>query len=291
MIAPASHGPEHSRKTIPMKFLQFTDIHLTTPGQTIGGRDPNANFEKALDHAMTLHSDAAALFITGDLSDWGDASDYERLKARVQTLPMPAHLLIGNHDDRATMLGVFPELKGEDGFVQQVIPMPIGHAILLDTWGPDTHAGHFCEARARWLDTQLTELPGPIWVFMHHNPVPLGIAPMDKIMLLDSTRFAKTIAPHREKIRHIFHGHCHLPLSGSLHGIPFSAPRGTNHAGWPDFAATRLLSSASLTEAYSVVFASETSTMVHMVEFGYTGEVKGEGSPEYADWDRLTMVR
>lgn len=41
-----------------MKLLQMTDIHLTTPGKTIGGRDPNANFERAIDHAMQCHSDA-----------------------------------------------------------------------------------------------------------------------------------------------------------------------------------------------------------------------------------------
>jgi hypothetical protein len=114
---------------------------------------------------------------------------------------------------------------------------------------------------------------------------------MDKIMLLDADRFGATVAPHAAKIRHIFHGHCHLPLVGSLHGIPLSAPRGTNHAGWPDFAATRLLSSAALAEAYGVIFADEISTLAHMVEFGYAGEIKGEGSPDYADWDRMTMVR
>lgn len=274
-----------------MKLLQITDIHLTTPGKTIGGRDPNANFQRALDHAMALHSDVEALFITGDLSDWGEREDYLRLKDMISTLPVPVHLCIGNHDDRSTMLSVFPELAGDGGFVQQVVQMPIGHAILIDTWGPETHAGHFCEARAAWLDVQLQSLPGPIWLFMHHNPVATRVAPMDKIMLLDADRFIETIRPHRGRIAHIFHGHCHLPLSGSLIGIPFSAPRGTNHAGWPDFEAERLLSAADLTEAYSVIFATAESTMVHMVEYGYRGEVRGEGSPEYATWDKLTMVR
>lgn len=274
-----------------MKLLQFTDIHLTTQGETIGGRDPNANFEKALAHALALHSDAEAIFITGDLSDWGDAADYARLKARIAALPLPVHLLIGNHDDRLTMLQAFPDLGNRDGFVQYTVPLSIGTAICLDTWGPETHAGHFCEARAEWLTSQLEDLEGPIWLFMHHNPVPIHVAPMDKIMLLDHARFAQCVAPHAAKIRHIFHGHCHLPLTGSLHGIPLSAPRGTNHAGWADFAATRLLSSAALPEAYAVIFATETTTLSHMVEFGYQGEIKGEGSPDYADWDRMTMVR
>lgn len=274
-----------------MKLLHFTDIHQTTPGDTIGGRDPNANFAKGLAHAMAQHADAEALFITGDLSDWGDADDYARLKAQLADLPMPVHLMIGNHDDRPTFAQAFPDLVSDDGFVQYAVPLSIGTALCLDTWGPETHAGHFCARRAAWLAAHLDQSEGPVWIFMHHNPVPIQIAPMDKIMLLDADRFADTVAPHAEKIRHIFHGHCHLPLTGSLHGIPMSAPRGTNHAGWPDFAATRLLSSAALTEAYGVVFATQTTTIGHMVEFGYEGEIVGEGSPDYADWDRMTMAR
>lgn len=274
-----------------MKLLQITDIHLTTPGKTIGGRDPNANFAKALEHATTNHPDAEAVFITGDLSDWGEKDDYLQLKKQIEASPVPVHLCIGNHDDRETMLSVFPESSGDGGFVQKVVDLSIGHAIVLDTWGPETHAGNFCAARAEWLTDKLASLPGPVWIFMHHNPVPVEVSPMDKIMLLDADRFASTVVPYADKIRHIFHGHCHLHLSGSLHGIPFSAPRGTNHAGWPDFHATKLLSSADLTESYSVIFATDVTTMVHMVEFGYEGEIRGEGSPDYADWDKMTMVR
>ncbi|MEP0234489.1 phosphodiesterase [Roseibium sp.] len=274
-----------------MKLVQMTDIHLTAPGKTISSREPTENFKKALGHALDNHSDADALVITGDLSDWGDLEDYQRLKDILSSVPMPVHLCIGNHDERETFLSVFPDLADENGFVQSVFDLPQGVGITLDTWGPESHAGHFCKKRFSWLDEKLAATGGKIWIFMHHNPVPIGIAPMDKIMLQDAEAFAAVIARHAEKIAHIFHGHCHLPLSGSLHGVPFSAPRGTNHAGWPDFKAERSLSSSDLPEAYAVVLANETSTMVHMVEYGYAGDIRSEGSPDYADWDRLTMIR
>lgn len=274
-----------------MKLIQLTDIHLTAPGATIAQRDPSANFDRALNHAMENHPDVETIVITGDLSDWGDKDDYERLKQRIATVPTPVELCIGNHDDRETMLSVFPGLKGHSGFVQRTFPVSLGIGIILDTWGQNTHAGHFCEDRAKWFDDTLQGIDENAWVFMHHNPVPTGIGPMDEIMLIEHEIFGDIVAKHRDKIRFIFHGHCHLPLCGSLHGVPFSAPRGTNHAGWPNFGAERLLSGSDLPEAYSVIVADNTSTMVCMVEYGYDGEVRHEGSPDYADWNKLTMIR
>lgn len=274
-----------------MKLIQFTDIHLTTPGQTIGGRDPWQNFDAALAHMALHHGDAEALFITGDLSDWGDREDYERLAARLADTALPVHLCIGNHDDRDTFLSVFPQAADDNGHVQKVVPLSRGHAIILDSWGPQTHAGHFCDTRAAWLETQLAQLPGPVWLFMHHNPIATGIGPMDKIMLLDADRLADVVVAHRGRIAHIFHGHCHLPLSGSFHGIPVFAPRGTNHAGWPNFAGGQTLAASDLPQSYGVILAHEATTMVHMVEYGYQGEIREEGSPDYAQWDRQAMIR
>ncbi|WP_417669743.1 phosphodiesterase [Roseibium sp.] len=274
-----------------MKLLQLTDIHLTKPGETIGGREPNQNLQAALTHALSHHPDADGLMITGDLSDWGDKADYERLKDTLNGLDLPVHLCIGNHDERDVFLSVFPDKADDNGFVQAVVDLPVGTGLLLDTWGPDSHAGFYCETRQSWLDDTLSEVVGPVFLFMHHNPVPIGIAPMDKIMLQDADAFGQIVEKHATKIRHIFHGHCHLPLSGSLYGVPFSAPRGTNHAGWPDFGNEGNLSASDLPESYAVILADESSVMVHMVEYGYQGEIRREGSPDYADWNRLTMVR
>lgn len=273
-----------------MKLLQFTDIHLTEPGKTISGRDPIANFRKALAHALENHADAEAAFITGDLSDWGEAADYHCLREILEDFPIPTHLCIGNHDDRPTMARVLPEAFGE-GFAQRVVPLSLGCAITVDTWGEQTHAGHFCSERAAWLTRQLEAADGLVWLFMHHNPVPLHIDSMDQIMLLDAARFGDTVRRFAGKIRHIFHGHCHLPLSGSLHGIPFSAPRGTNHAGWADFSNSNELADADLPESYAVIFAEPEHTMVHMVEYGFNGAIRSGGSPDYADWNKETMIR
>lgn len=274
-----------------MKLIQLTDIHLTTPGQTIGGRDPNANFDRALAHALDQHPDAEAVMITGDLSDSGEQADYEYLRQRIEALPLPVHLCIGNHDDRPTFLKVFPELADEDGHVQKVVPLSAGAAILIDTWGPESDAGHYDGARLAWLDARLQAAEQPVFLFMHHHPAPTHIAAVDRVMLLDAEPFGDVLTAHREKLAHVFHGHCHLPLSGSFRGIPTSSPRGTNHAGWANFKESTFLSAADLPESYAVIFADEGSVTVQMVEFGYDGDLRLEGSPDYADWDRQSMAR
>lgn len=274
-----------------MKLIQLTDIHLTTPGHLIAERDPNANFERALEHALELHADAELLVITGDLSDWGERPDYERLKARLSRFPIPSKLCIGNHDDRPTMLSVFPELADENGFVQHLHDASAGRLLFLDTWGPETHAGHFCEMRRAWLDARLSEHPGPFYIFQHHNPMPTRIAPVDAIRLLDDVEYRAVIARHRDKIRHIFHGHCHLPMAGSAAGVPVTSIRGTNHASWPNFPETKFLSGAHLPQAYGVAFLERDYTTMIMVEFGYEGEIRTNVSPEYASWSKQTTFR
>jgi 3',5'-cyclic-AMP phosphodiesterase len=269
----------------------MSDIHLTTPGKTILGRDSNANFERALGHALRDHGDAELIVVTGDLSDWGDREDYRRLKALLAEVPIPVRLCIGNHDERAAFLEVFPEAGDAGGFAQGWHDTSKGRCLLLDTWGPQTHAGSYCEARQAWLEVRLSEHPGPFFIFMHHNPIPTHVAPLDQIRLLDDEAFRNTVARHRTKIRHIFFGHCHLPMAGSTAGVPTTSLRGTNHAGYALFSQQELLTSSDLPESYGVAFVGDDYVTVHMIEFGYSGPVRIEGSPDYAAWNRETMAR
>ena len=274
-----------------MKLVHLSDIHLTAPGATIGGRNPRANFERALAHVLKNHHDAELIVITGDLSDWGDREDYEWLKAQLVAFPIPARLCIGNHDRRATFLRVFPGLVDENGFAQGVHDTSAGRCLFLDTTRPETHAGHYCAARLGWLAGRFSEHDGPFLLFMHHNPMPVHLAPFDQIRLLDDVAFRQLVGRYRERIRHIFFGHCHMPLGGSVAGVPVSSLRGTNHASYPLFSEKENLSISELPESYGVAFFGADYVTVHMVEFGYSGPIRIEGSPDYQAWNRETMVR
>ena len=57
------------------------------------------------------------------------------------------------------------------------------------------------------------------------------------------------------------------------------------------FSEKELLSASDLPESYGVVFVGRDYVTVHMVEFGYPGAIRIEGSPDYEAWDRETMQR
>ena len=126
---------------------------------------------------------------------------------------------------------------------------------------------------------------------MHHRPIPTHVGPMDRIMLQDTDAFGAVVAEFGNTITHICFGHCRLPLTGSFHGAPASAPRGTNHTGFANFRESEQLLASDLPEAYAVIIVSRPSVTVLMHEYGYRGEVRVEGSPDHADRERTLANR
>jgi hypothetical protein len=53
---------------------------------------------KAVEAVLALDPLPDAVLISGDLADTGAAAEYERVRELLTPLPMPVHLLPGNHD-------------------------------------------------------------------------------------------------------------------------------------------------------------------------------------------------
>ena len=213
-----------------MDFIHLTDPHITPPGELLLGQDSNARFAAAI---AAIARDAAAkpfafAVITGDLVRDGEPAAYAELAQMLTGLPCPVHLMLGNHDDRAAFSAAFPAVVPDaGGFRQEALATPAGRCILLDTLTPGAPHGTLCAARLGWLADRLAEDAGPVLLFLHHPPMPIGIPGMDAIRLLDGDALWAVLAPHRARIRHIFHGHTHRALAGSWRCIPTSSLRGT----------------------------------------------------------------
>ena len=214
-----------------MKIVQLSDLHLTLPGAELFGSAPLARLELAIDRILENHADADFCLLTGDLADAGGDAAYASLAEALRRLPMPAHLLPGNHDSRAALRRHFLQLANNDGsFMQAALATPGGYFLLLDTVEPGAPWGSYCIQRREWLAQQLAAAGDlPLYVAMHHPPLALGIPSMDQFALRDAEAFWSVIAPHRTRIRHLFFGHLHRPIGGSWRGIPFSCTSSPNH--------------------------------------------------------------
>lgn len=253
-----------------LKFIHLTDTHLAGPGLKLYGLDPRARLDAAVADINAHHSDAAFAVVTGDLTHWGEAEAYANFAESMAALDMPYIAMVGNHDRRRTCLDMIKAApRDANDFVQGTQQTPHGLFVFLDTLDETSHAGEMCGKRLGWLAETLAAAPAetPFVVFMHHPPFAVGIEAMDNIALKQSREFAEAIAPYRARIRHLFFGHVHRPISGSYGTIPFSTLRGTNHQVWFELDPTAEHLASHEPPAYGVVLVDRETLVVHTHDF------------------------
>jgi len=257
-----------------MKFIQISDLHLTDNNALLFGSNPQARLNAAVDSILRDHRDAAFCLLTGDLADAGVESAYSALAAITARLPMPVYPLVGNHDDRSSLIRTYPAVQiDESGFIQTTIDTQYGRFLLLDTLDPGKPWGEYCPRRQAWLRRQLEDKSAQcFWLVMHHPPLAVGIPSMDQYALKDPQAFYALLAPFRARIRHLFFGHLHRPIGGSWHGIPFSVVRSPNHQVALDMHTSAEVPGCHEAPGYGVILINETTVVVHHHEFQNSGE-------------------
>ncbi len=268
-----------------MKLVHLSDIHLTVPGEEMGGLDPHARFAKALGHIEQHHADAHRVIVTGDLTHWGEPEAYAALREALGKTDLTVRLMIGNHDDRATFLDTFADHPRDvSGYINHSEDIGDLRLIYLDSCGPRTHAGHFGSDRCAWLDAQLAGATRAR-IFMHHNPMILGLPAEDKIALIPEDRpgFADLIARYRDRIDYLHFGHVHAPIHGTYCGIPFASVPSTGNQSIPDLKETEMLTGGPLPPAYFVLLIEGGATTIHQIPFAWDGPVHQTGTA-WEDW-------
>jgi 3',5'-cyclic-AMP phosphodiesterase len=253
-----------------MKLIHITDTHLVAPGMQLYGLDPRARLDAAIADINRHHADAELAVVTGDLTHWGEVEAYRNFLQAMRGLHVPYIVLVGNHDRRVACLDVLSAApRDANGFVQGWRDTSRGRLIFIDTLDESSDAGQLCERRLAWLAGTLAETPAEraIFLFMHHPPFEVGVHMMDRIALAERTAFIGAIEPHRARIRHLFFGHVHRPISGSWMGIPFSTLRGTNHQVWFDLTPEAPHLASHEPPAYAVVLISDQSVVVHTHDY------------------------
>jgi len=182
-------------------LAQLSDPHIQD-------EDSAAALAAAVRCVLDLTPLPDAVLVTGDLAEHGSAAEYERVRELLAPLPMPVHVLPGNHDDRDAMRAHLGGVETAD----------VGglRLIACDTSQPGRDDGRL---DVEWLAARLAESDAPTIVAMHHPPVATGIPALDRIGLpeADCAALAGLLA-RSPQVRRVIAGHVHRTVFAVLGG-------------------------------------------------------------------------
>jgi outer membrane protein assembly factor BamB len=224
LLALAALGPAGAQA--PLTFVQMSDPHLPAMGSA-------AATARAFAEIRALDPAPAFVVITGDITDIGATSEFERLVSIAGTSGLPVYPLFGNHDVRSALasradalalfnpltLGTLPSLTRYFAFARGDF-----HFFVLDSSLPFEHLGAFDPEQVRWLAGELAALPDDAFpvLFTHFWPFsPDGDFPpggQEIMALLDRFRGALIVCGHGHSIRLWKDGNVSLVMTPSVYG-------------------------------------------------------------------------
>jgi 3',5'-cyclic-AMP phosphodiesterase len=162
-----------------------------------------------------------AVLVSGDLAEHGTAAEYERVRELLAPLPMPVHVLAGNHDDHEALSEAFG--------TPARYTAEVGELVLVACHTP--LAGRM-DGRLDldWLESELQAARGrPVVIAMHHPPLLTGMPVLDDIGLPAAERAALgELLARFPDVRRVVAGHVHRTAFGVLGGCGVVTAPSTN---------------------------------------------------------------
>ncbi len=182
-----------------MEIVQLSDIH-------VGSQFREEIFEKVIDEVNAIKPDTVV--ITGDLTNEGLVSEYEKCKDLVSKLNVDKVIAIGgNHDYRNTGYLVFKKY-----FPFQTINELSDDVVLvtLGTARPDRNEGEVGYRQTLWLERTMKKYEDKITILaMHHHLIGIPDTGSERVTILDAGDVLRTILD--TKVDLVLCGHKHRP--------------------------------------------------------------------------------
>ncbi len=206
-----------------IRFAHISDLHILAEPALQYGLDTTVLLQAAVESLNQLRPDLVVA--SGDLVSDGSEAAYRRLQQLVQPLTSPLHFLMGNHDARTAFRRVFrPHEHADERPVVESFSAGGLRFVLLDSSLPGKEEGRLDPAQLEWLRGELSAHPEKgSWIFLHHQPLPIHIAWLDRIGLVDPDEFLAIV--RGGQAAGICYGHVHQSRSwrydGALYlGVP-----------------------------------------------------------------------
>ncbi len=213
---------KEKKQVDPNMFCLFSDTHVPSkPSESSRGVNMTDNFRKAVGQAASLAPVPAGVIMCGDLAYLrGLETDYKQFAPIVRKLPeaqVPAHLVLGNHDNREVFYSVLKEHKPEKQVVENkhvsIVESPHANWFLLDSLEiTNATPGLLGEKQLNWLSEALdAHADKPAIVMSHHDLhiIPEGKKPTVGSGLKDTDALLKVLLP-RKHVKAYVNGHRHF---------------------------------------------------------------------------------
>ena len=198
-----------------MIIAHISDTHLD------GGTRALARTRQVMRYLRRCRLDA--ILISGDLADHGEILEYEEVKAEL-TAEVPVLMLPGNHDRRPAYRKVLLNGEGE-GPINQLHRVGGALFALCDSSIPGRDDGFLAPETLTWLRDVLAKADAPVFVGLHHHPIPLHNPLVDSIGLVNADELAAIVDTSAQVVATLC-GHAHAAAAAMFAGRPLIAAPG-----------------------------------------------------------------
>lgn len=195
------------------RFAVISDTHFGNNK----GEGPMVKVPKALRNLLAKTPRIDAIFICGDLTDWGTPAQYEMFKKvfddrSIVPADLPVYVMMGNHDNYAdNALKNYLVLNQPYHRLVDIKGFPF-ITTSMDGGGWDDYAPEEVQALADNLKIAAEKYPGkPIFVFTHVPPMNTVYGTCDGEGGWGSNVLTETLKKYPQVV--LFGGHSHFPLA------------------------------------------------------------------------------
>jgi 3',5'-cyclic-AMP phosphodiesterase len=190
-----------------VSIAQLTDIHLFEDiKQSLVGIQTEASFQEVLINIKRTLPQIDLLLLTGDLTQDGSATSYDRLRRSLDKFGIHSYCLAGNHDDLPLMQAHLPS---EYVHLSRSLDVGKWRILLLSSVVVGAVHGYLAASELLWLEDTLAAHPDrPTLIAFHHPAVPLGSKWIDGICLENQDQFWE-ICDRHPQIEVVLNGHAH----------------------------------------------------------------------------------
>ena len=194
-------------QNFPLVIAQVTDIHLFAEvDRTLLGLPTTKSLNALIEQLRQLNPQPDFLLMTGDLSQDGTATSYDRLQSLFSPLGIPAYWLPGNHDH--------PEVMARSLTHPLFLPdksFQVGdwQFLLLNSHESGCVHGNLSQSSLDWLDRELQQNSDrSTLVSLHHPPFLMHSDWLDTSILQNPEDLFAVLDRHPQ-VQLVLFGHIH----------------------------------------------------------------------------------